>query len=143
MTTSPRHAAPVASDDSSLFRWGQDLGLLAPAFDEERGRHAAAAEAAKETTVAASRRLAQLGETDVPASRALSSEVSAITAEAQRLQSEHEALAARWAALRDRAEVLPTLYRREHEVDEARREGERGGVHREMRADVRAAQQDT
>lgn len=129
-------------DDASLQAWGRHLGTVAPAVQEVASASSKVTE--QDQVVASSLgKLAQMGESDLPASRSLTAEVQAAAAEAKSIADDAAALDARRRALAARAETLPSRYHREHETDEARLRGERGGRHRERRADVSAAEQDT
>lgn len=133
---------PVHRDDASLQGWGRNLRHVAPALDElgkihnqAHDQHSAATEAIK--------KIAAQAETDLPVAKPLAAEVGSIAAEMQSINAEYEALNARSRKLRDRAEVLPQTYRREHETDEDRVNSPRNGRAAEKRADVTRAEQDT
>lgn len=149
----PRHSAggtteggrtPVTiqhSDDASLQRWGRNIGSIGQALAEVADVDSKAHEAGK-TVTAGIRKLAVQGENDQPASKRLVAELDHIARSSQRIDDEIEALIAQRRALAAQAEALPARYRTDHETDEARLQGERGGRQREKRADVTAAEQD-
>lgn len=129
-------------EGSSLQRWGRNLKTIAPAIDE------LATEARKQSDVTDAiakgvERLATQGENDLPAHPALTAEAEAIAAGLREVRAEEEVRAERLRSLAARAEVLAARYGTQHETDEARLNGERGGRAKERRADVSAAEQDT
>lgn len=128
--------------DASLQRWGRDLASISPALDElaeGTGRTAETISGAAEAVKA----LAELGDSELPADRGLVAEAQAIYADLARIAAAQEALQAQLRQLSTRGDALAASYKRQHETDEARLSGERGGVAREKRADVSAAEQDT
>jgi hypothetical protein len=132
---------PTHRDDSSLQGWGRNLGTIAPAL-EELGRTYTQIHDHDATASAAVQKLATQGETDLPAAKPLTAELTSLAAELKSIADEQEALNARRRRARDRAEVLPTTYRREHETDEDRLNAPRNGRAAEKRADVTSAEQD-
>lgn len=144
--SAPRHAPGGDNemgvrhdDDASLQRWGRNLRTIAPALEdlaktaEQTNRLAAA-------ITSGVKRLAGQGEIDLPADPNLVAEAEAIAAELKAIQAEDPTH--RLRALAARAEVLAGQYHQRHEVDEARLSGERGGRHKEKRADVSTAEKD-
>lgn len=123
-------------DDQSLQRAGANLAGVAPAIEDLR-RMQAGFEAAKARFLAAYRKMQSQWENDLPSSSRLVAEIQAV---GQRVASASTADEL-GAAMAD-AETLSVTYRREHETDEDRLSGGRGGVHRERRADVLYAEQD-
>lgn len=133
---------PVHKDDASLQAWGRNLRHIAPAYDE-LGKRYNQVHAEDATAAEALRKIAAQADSDLPVAKPLAAEVQAIAAEAQAIAAAQEELNARRRSLRDRSEVLPTTYRREHETDEDRVNAPRNGRAAEKRADVTAAEQDT
>lgn len=122
--------------DQSLQRAGANLAG-AEAAAAEIQRLYAQAEAAAEKFNEVFGRAAEQMENDLPAAARLKAEMEATKLQAQRANS-----ADAWRAVTAQAATLPVTYRREHEVDEERLAGGRGGRHREKRADVGVAEQD-
>lgn len=129
-------------DDASLQRWGRNLTTIGPAI-EEMARDADKKAQLAGAIAASVQKLATQGETDLPAHPTVTAEAAAIAAELKQAQAESEAAVARLRGLAARADALGASYRRNHEVDEARLNGERGSRAREKRADVGLAEQDT
>jgi hypothetical protein len=129
-------------DDASLQKWGRNLKTVGPAIEDLAKKDDQ--QVAFGAAIAASvRKLAVQGDSDLPADKTLVAEVDSIAAELRAIQAEREAQTQRLRGLAARAETLGGTYSRQHDVDEARLAGERGGRHREKRADVGTAEQDT
>lgn len=129
-------------DDVSLQRWGRNLTTVSPAIEElAKGadKHGEVAGA----VASAVAKLASQGEDELPAAPTVVAEAQAIAAELRQVEAEQAAAAQKLRSLMGRADALGASYRRNHETDEARLAGERGGRHRERRADVGHAEQDT
>ena len=122
--------------DQSLQRAGANLSAAEAAAAEVQ-RLYAQAEAAKQrfnqVFGAATRQM----EDDMPSSSRLRAEMETTQRQAQRATTADE-----WRAVSAQAATLPATYRQEHETDEDRLSGGRGGRHRERRADVAYAEQD-
>lgn len=145
----PQHAPQrstgmtITNDDSSLQRWGRDLGKIAPALghvQKQRTQVTANDEAAAQALAKVAQ---QATNGEQPASPALAAELDAIAKEWKRLADEEAALDRRRRALVGRSEGLSKLYEREHETDEDRLRVPRNNLQAEMRADVSRAVQDT
>jgi hypothetical protein len=132
---------PTHRDDSSLQGWGRNLKTVAPALDE-LGRMYSQVHDADVSAVAAVRKLAAQAETDLPVAKPLAAEVQSVADELSAIAAEQEALNNRRRKARDRSEVLPATYRREHETDEDRLNTPRNGRAAEKRADLHAAERD-
>lgn len=129
-------------DDASLQKWGRNLTSVSPALEELAKSTDSQGQVAGAVAAAVSRLAAQ-GDDELPAAKAVVAETQAIAAELKQIEAEQAAAAQRLRSLMGRADALGASYKRNHEVDEARLAGERGGRHREKRADVTAAEQDT
>lgn len=125
------------AEDQSLQRFGRNLTPIGTAVGQ-----VASATAAVEAHQ--NRLRQQLGKiqaqaaAELPASHRLVAEIDDLVARAARATSADE-----WRQVEAIADTLPAVYRVEHETDEDRAAGGRGGVEREKRADVATAQQDT
>ncbi|MEU7609570.1 hypothetical protein [Micromonospora sp. NPDC049204] len=127
-------------DDASLQKWGRNLTTVSPAIED--AAKAAAVNDELLTALASSvQKLANQGDTELPASPAIVAEAASIAAALKAIEAEE--VPRRLRELAARAEALGSMYRNDHEVDEARLAGERGGRHKEKRADVGAAELDT
>ncbi|MGA3524142.1 hypothetical protein [Melissospora conviva] len=136
MTTVP------SESDASLQKWGRNLRHVPGVLDEFA--HATRKDAAQFEAMAASMQaLANQGDSDLPAAKPLVAEAAAIAADLKAIAAERAEHDNRLRRIRERSEALSPRYLREHEVDEARLAGERGGRHVEKRADVSVAEQDT
>lgn len=124
------------SDDQSLQRWGRNLGTIEQAI-AEGARLYAEAEAYKAKLASALSAIRNQAENELPASGRVRADVEALEARARTASSADEL-----RAVAADAAALPAVYRNEHEVDEARLNGGRGGREREKRADVTIAEQD-
>jgi len=122
--------------DQSLQRAGANLGGAEEAAAEVQRLYAQAEAAKARFNEVFSRATTQM-ETELPAAARLNAEMEATKAQAARATSADE-----WRAVAANAATLPATYRREHEVDEERLSGGRGGRHKEKRADVGYAEQD-
>ncbi|PZG17825.1 hypothetical protein C1I95_14855 [Micromonospora craterilacus] len=87
--------------------------------------------------------LVTAGQNDLPADPAVVAEVEVVQRELEQAVADHESALARLRSAAVKADALPGMYKSRHDGDERRLEGERGGVHREMKADVSYAQSDT
>jgi hypothetical protein len=135
---------PMHRDDTSLQGWGRKTLPLIGETLTELVQARAKTVAEDQALADALKKIASQGEDGtLPASPPLAAEVGAIAAEAQKIAADEEALQNRRAALKGRAEVLPNMYRREHETDEDRLDSPRHNRAAEKRADVTAAEQDT
>lgn len=123
-------------DDISLQRYGKNLGGAEPSAAEVAAAYAKAEEL-KERFTSTMGKMAEVGETELPASRALVADVQHVASKASRATTADD-----WRAVANEAAALPNTYRREHDTDIARLEGERAPAHIEKRADVGYAQQD-
>jgi hypothetical protein len=124
------------SDDQSLQRAGANLAALERAAAQVRAAYVRAeAEAARYNQVLG--RMHQQMENDLPASSTLKADMESVVTHARRATTADE-----WGTVETTAATLPAVYRREHEVDEDRLAGGRGGRHKEKRADVAYAEQD-
>ncbi|MFY1595511.1 hypothetical protein [Micromonospora sp. WMMD737] len=129
-------------EDGSLFRFGQNLTTVGPAIGEiasQQGRHKTMIDALAEGI----KKLATHGDTEQPASKALVSSVEVLARKMAAFAQEEEERIGTLRQLEAEADLLRGEFDREHEVDQARRHGARGGVHREMKADVGRGVQDT
>ena len=136
MTTVP------SESDASLQKWGRNLRHVPGVLDEFS--LATRKDAAQFEAMAASMQaLANQGDSDLPAAKPLVAEAAAIAADLKAIAAERAEHDNRLRRIRERSEALSPRYLREHEVDEARLAGERGGRHVEKRADVSVAEQDT
>lgn len=124
------------SDDQSLQRAGANLSAFAAAAEEIR-KEQARVDAMKATYVETLGKATTQMENDMPSSTRLRAEMEDTLAKAKRASDE-----AGWGAVAGQAGTLPGTYRREHETDEDRLAGGRGGRHKEKRADVTVAEQD-
>jgi len=129
-------SAPRYDDDASLQRWGANLGSLEAAAAEIAADYARAEEKAAQYQAIVAKLAAQY-ETELPASNRLAAEVDALRGRAGQASS-----AEAWRSVSKDSATLPATYQREHETDEDRLAGGRGGRHRERRADVSTAEQD-
>lgn len=124
------------SADQSLQRAGANLRGAEEAAAEVQ-RLYAQAEAAKQRFTQVFGAATQQMEDDMPSSSRLRAEMETTQRQAQRATTADE-----WRAVSAQAATLPATYRQEHETDEDRLAGGRGGRHRERRADVAYAEQD-
>lgn len=125
------------SDDQSLQRAGRNLrGAEAAAAEVQRLY--AQAEAAKAAFNTKFGRISHQFENELPAGARLKAEVEATARQAQAASTADD-----WRAVAANTASLPAIYTQEHDTDEARLDGsERGGRHKERRADVSYAEQD-
>ena len=130
------HGGMRYSDDQSLQRAGANLVSVEDAADEVRAAYAAA-EAKAATFNTTFGQMTQQMDNDMPAAPQLRAEMEDTQIKARRARSADE-----WRAVSAQAATLPATYHLEHEVDEARLAGGRGGRYREKRADVTVAEQD-
>lgn len=140
----PKENRPMIQhqDDSSLQKWGRNLTTVGPALEEFAKTTDGHAEFAGQLATAVGR-LASQGDDELPAAKSVTAEAAAIAAELKQVEAEAAAAAGKLRSLAGRADALGASYRRNHETDEARLAGERGGRHKEKRADVGQAEQDT
>ncbi|MFG2165499.1 hypothetical protein [Micromonospora chersina] len=140
----PKENAPMVQhqDDVSLQRWGRNLTTVSPAIEELAKQADAQGQLAGAVATAVGKLAAQ-GDDELPAAKTVTAEAQAIAAELKQVEAEQAAAAQKLRSLMGRADALGASYKRNHEVDEARLAGERGGRHRERRADVSQAEQDT
>ncbi len=122
--------------DQSLQRAGRNLGGTEGAAEEVQ-RAFAAAEQAKDQFVQTFRQMVEQMENDMPSAPRLRGELQAVLARAHSATTADE-----WRAVVADAATLKAVYEREHEMDEERLNGGRGGRNRERRADVSVASQD-
>ncbi len=122
--------------DQSLQRAGANLGAAEDAAGEVQ-RAFASAEAAAYQYVQTFKQMTDQMEHEMPASPRLKAEMQDLLSRANRARTADE-----WRAVMASAATLQGLYRREHETDEDRLNGGRGGRDRERRADVTVASQD-
>ena len=122
--------------DQSLQRAGANLGGVEEAADEMAAAYAAAEAKAANFTQTFGRMVDQMVN-DMPASAVLKADMEATRQKANRATTADE-----WREVVGQAATLKKVYDREHEVDQARLAGGRGGRHRERRADVTTAERD-
>jgi hypothetical protein len=129
------------SPDQSLQRFGRNTQRLGPAFQELSKR--STEDATSWSTVAnTTRKMAEQAETDLPTSPQLVAHMQGIAARASEAAELYARAAELAASVTADAESTHNLYQREHETDEERLNGGRGGRAREKRADVGYAEQD-
>lgn len=123
-------------DDSSLQRWGANLG-----GSEEAAREVEAAYRAAEEKAAAFRatfgKIRTQGETELPASNRLMADLDSVHSKAKDATRSDE-----WRSVAADCGTLPATYRREHETDQDRLDTPRRSRQAEKRADVHSAEQD-
>lgn len=143
----PRHAAAPNNegdsmsnlshnDDMSLQRWGRNLSAAEHAAEEVQKKYAEA-EAAAAQYRAVMEKINTQYQTELPPSHRLSGDLDGVVSRAKTAVTADE-----WRAVAADAATLPMTYKREHETDEDRLDGGRGGRAREKRADVGHAEQD-
>ncbi len=124
------------SSDQSLQRAGANLAGVEEAADELRAEYAAIEAKAAKFTQTFGQMVDQMVN-DMPSSAVLKADMEAMRQKANRGTTADE-----WREVVGQAATLRKVYSREHEVDEARLAGGRGGRHRERRADVTTAERD-
>ena len=127
-----------ASGEPSLQKWGRLLPDLPEVLDAAATRFRRE-EAELQAIVAAIGKVETVGDDELPADKQIIAQINDIRAALNRITS----ISAILARAARSADSLTPLYRRGHEMDEERLAGGRGGRHKEKRADVGTAEQDT
>ncbi|MFI7073538.1 hypothetical protein [Micromonospora sediminicola] len=130
------------NDDASLFAYLRNLTAISPVIGETATK-VGGAQSQVAALAEGIKKMAVHGDSDQPASKKIVASVEALGQKISGYAQEMEDIIGKIRQAEAEAEALKAEADREHEMDWARREGGRGGLQTEMRADVSRGIQDT